>query len=561
MVSFKVPVFFLALAAQALGQGQNGDVTCSTRYSTKSVKTVTTKTSTRYTTVTHTERVPKIQTITPAQSTTITSTFYETADGGTITVVSTELSTVTTTSTSTSTVPTPAGFTPVVPMPDNGASPLIRARRHEQSKPAVHRRDASTLQVNSGDRQFIRPPFQVAVNCLSVVTRTVTKTVYTTTPYTTTAPQQTKTTTAVITSSTTVTKYPSGGSSSTVTVIVSTTLTTTETHTTTSTTTIPVSYTTVVPAARPVYEACNARNIYGGSGLRYPDRFSFSDINFDGSEGYTPYECCVRCQEAGPSCVGTLYVSGAALKPRERYRLRLLENAMTSNTGIGNDRFNAEATAWDSNPFVHEMSLEAWKAIQRYLPSLFSDSASRKPDVLEVGCGTGLLSLEVAPSANRLVAVDSAGDDREVLLEDPEDKRLPPIDLADPDGPRLKYDLITSHLVLHHITDLQSVLKTMFGCLKKGGVVALTDFEDFGPEARKFHPESKMEGVERHGIPRDWMASLMEEAGFTNVRVEVAWDHVKIVEARPGEFQGGIPSAGQGELMKFTYLICLGEKP
>ncbi|CAI4217765.1 unnamed protein product [Parascedosporium putredinis] len=113
MVSFKVPVFFLALAAQALGQGQNGDVTCSTRYSTKSVKTVTTKTSTRYTTVTHTERVPKIQTITdddndhhldqgldedcdehlkqPAQSTTITSTFYETADGGTITVCPTQL--------------------------------------------------------------------------------------------------------------------------------------------------------------------------------------------------------------------------------------------------------------------------------------------------------------------------------------------------------------------------------------------------------------------------------------------------------------------------------------
>lgn len=253
---------------------------------------------------------------------------------------------------------------------------------------------------------------------------------------------------------------------------------------------------------------------------------------------------------------------------------------MTSNTGIGNDRFNAEATAWDNNPFVHEMSLEAWKAIQRYLPSLFSDTASGKPDVLEVGCGTGLLSLEVAPSANRLVAVDSAGGmievlssklerqgsptnvlPLEVLLEDPENKRLPPINSADPDGPRLKYDLITSHLVLHHIADLKSVLKTMFGCLKKGGVVALTDFEDFGPEARKFHPESKMEGVERHGIPRDWMAGMMEEVGFTNVRVEVAWDHVKIVEAFPGEFQGGIPSAGQGELMKFTYLICLGEKP
>ena len=37
--------------------------------------------------------------------------------------------------------------------------------------------------------------------------------------------------------------------------------------------------------------------------------------------------------------------------------------------------------------------------------------------------------------------------------------------------------------------------RSMLGRLKKGGSVALTDFEEFGPAAR-------MEGVERHGIHR-----------------------------------------------------------
>lgn len=244
---------------------------------------------------------------------------------------------------------------------------------------------------------------------------------------------------------------------------------------------------------------------------------------------------------------------------------------------VGNERFNAEAAAWDSNPFVHAMSLEAWAAIRKFNPSLFSGGT--RPDVLEIGCGTGLLSLETAPAANRLVAVDAAqgmidvlssklaepGAPKNVtplaiLLEDPEDARLPPADASNPDGPRLKFDLITSHLVLHHIPDLKGILMTMLGCLKEGGTVALTDFEDFGPEAKRFHPESKMDGVERHGIPRAWMAELMRDVGFKDVRVEVGWKHEKIVERFPGEFKGAKPSQGEGELMKFSYVVCLGKR-
>lgn len=242
-------------------------------------------------------------------------------------------------------------------------------------------------------------------------------------------------------------------------------------------------------------------------------------------------------------------------------------------TDQGNERFNAEAAAWDSNPLVHILSLRAWEAIQNHVPS----SLSGRLDVLEIGCGTGLLSLQVAPAVSRLVAVDAADGMIEVLkaklkkpdmpsniiplaimLEDPEDERLPPADGAD--GKRLKFDLVLSHMVLHHIPDLKQVLTTMLGCLKEGGMVALTDFEDFGPEAKRFHPEAKMGGVERHGIRREWMAQLMKEIGFKDVKVEVAWEHEKLVEKYPGEFKSSVPAKGEGEMMKFSYLICLGKK-
>ncbi|CAG9956647.1 unnamed protein product [Clonostachys rosea f. rosea IK726] len=255
-------------------------------------------------------------------------------------------------------------------------------------------------------------------------------------------------------------------------------------------------------------------------------------------------------------------------------------SASNLELGAGNERFNAEAATWDSNPFVRARSREAWKAIQDRVPTLFGpDNAQFRPNVLEIGCGTGLLSLEVAPYANRLVAIDAAeGMIRvlssklegpstpsnirplAILLEDPEDERLPPEDEAAPHGPRLKYDLIISNLVLHHIKDIKSVLTTMFGCLKQGGVVALTDFEDFGPEAKRFHPEAKMAGVEHHGIGREWMAVMMKEVGFKDVKVEVEWEHPKLVEKFPGEFKSGKPAAGQGDLMTFTYVLCFGRR-
>ena len=78
------------------------------------------------------------------------------------------------------------------------------------------------------------------------------------------------------------------------------------------------------------------------------------------------------------------------------------------------------------------------------------------------------------------------------LLEGLEDPALPLADPLDPSGARQKYDVITLHLVLHHIPNLRGVLNVMFGCLKEGGYIALTDFENFGPEAHKFHSKARM---------------------------------------------------------------------
>lgn len=287
--------------------------------------------------------------------------------------------------------------------------------------------------------------------------------------------------------------------------------------------------------------------------------------------------------------------------------------ATATATATANNRFNAEAAAWDANPDVHRASDGALQALLATYASAHpsappsSSSSSRihltptnpQTDVLEIGCGTGLLSFRLAPYVRSILAIDAAegmiaaleaklssaststtplplgeegGRDPKpiitplcILLEDAEDPRLPPAAEDEKKGPRKKFDLITSHLVLHHIPtpSLLPLLQTMHAALKPGGEIALTDFQDFGPEARKFHPEAKMAGVERHGIDAVWFASLLQEAGFDEVEVSPRWTMEKEVERFPGEWgEDGKRPQGGDELAKmdFPFLLCRGRK-
>jgi hypothetical protein len=117
-------------------------------------------------------------------------------------------------------------------------------------------------------------------------------------------------------------------------------------------------------------------------------------------------------------------------------------------------------------------------------------------------------------------------------------------------------------LVLHHIPDHPALLRTLFGCLKSGGQLALTDYENIGPEAERFHPRGKTDGVEFHGIEASLFADQMRAAGFVDVDVRPAWTMEKAVERFPGDWDAGKPQDAESlERMAFPFLLCRGTKP
>lgn len=122
-------------------------------------------------------------------------------------------------------------------------------------------------------------------------------------------------------------------------------------------------------------------------------------------------------------------------------------------------------------------------------------------------------------------------------------------------APQYRFDLVVSHLTLHHIPSLPEIFKTMYDCLKPGGLVALTDYEDFGHEATRFHPESKRPGVERHGIQVNEAQEILLGTGFSEVKVEECFVLRKEVDAEDG-FE---KLEGTGE-MNFPFLMVYGVK-
>ncbi|KAF7556692.1 hypothetical protein G7Z17_g1196 [Cylindrodendrum hubeiense] len=325
MVTIKA-LLVLALGAANVLASSKPEVTCSTKFGTKSVKNPKTQMSTRVKTITETRKVYKSihTTITPkpktiiisltdtavvtstASTVTDTATITETkTDYETNTITSTQIDTATettiiTSTTTTTTYPAPASFTSIS---QEAGYVAKRALAIRGSKPS----NAKTIQCGKGGKPGSTYPKQYpqSVACIRNIVKTAVKTVTTTVKGRTITLQpktQFLTTTATITSTTT--EFPAEVSA---TVTESATITETSTiiETTTTTTTTVATIQTVVPTD--FYAACASDNIVttANGGKVITTIQSGGGANFEQLAGSaTAYSCCVLCMN-NSNCRGS----------------------------------------------------------------------------------------------------------------------------------------------------------------------------------------------------------------------------------------------------------------
>lgn len=204
-----------------------------------------------------------------------------------------------------------------------------------------------------------------------------------------------------------------------------------------------------------------------------------------------------------------------------------------------NTSFDLQARTWDDDPMKMTRARAVAQAIRDQLPLAPHMSA------LEYGCGTGLLSFALHDQFKHLTLADSSRGMLDVVQEKISaggfsHMRPRQLDLLTDPLPQERYDLIHSLMTLHHVSDIDAVLKGLYSLLKEPGYLCIADLDS---EDGSFHGA----GFSGHqGFDRDTLQAQARQAGFDNIRFSTVFSISKGV-------------AGGGE-KDFPVFLMLAEK-
>jgi ubiquinone/menaquinone biosynthesis C-methylase UbiE len=192
--------------------------------------------------------------------------------------------------------------------------------------------------------------------------------------------------------------------------------------------------------------------------------------------------------------------------------------------------FESVAANWDANPTRVKIARDVGDAIMHEV------ELSPQTDVLDYGCGTGLLAMQLQPHLKSVTGADSSPAMLEVLANKIAKQGLRNahtqfVDFERGAHANGQYDLIVSSMVTHHIPDTAALFKEWKRLLKPHGQIA---FADLDTEDGAFHGDNT--GVFHLGFDRGELHRLLREAGFTEVHDITATVVRKEVEGQVREF-------------------------
>lgn len=185
--------------------------------------------------------------------------------------------------------------------------------------------------------------------------------------------------------------------------------------------------------------------------------------------------------------------------------------------------FDKEAAHWDADPGRVKLAGDVAATIIKEV------NPAGDVEVLDFGCGTGLLTLKLQPLVKTITGVDSSQGMLRVLqnkieIQELKNVRTRFVDFekdAHVEGP---YNLIVSSMTLHHVPDTVALFKEWFTLLRPGGQVC---FADLDTEDGSFHGDNT--GVFHLGFDRENLRHLLHDAGFCDVRDTTAMTMIKEV--------------------------------
>jgi ubiquinone/menaquinone biosynthesis C-methylase UbiE len=178
--------------------------------------------------------------------------------------------------------------------------------------------------------------------------------------------------------------------------------------------------------------------------------------------------------------------------------------------------FDRAASSWDEEPRRVKLAGNVAAAI------IDTIHPARTMDVLDFGCGTGLITLLLQPQVKSIIGVDSSQGMLNVLEQKVREHGLENVatvfcDFERGDRPYGHFHLIVSSMTLHHVRDLLQLFQLFNELLLPGGVLCLADLD---AEDGSFHDDPT--GVHHHGFDRKRLMVLLARAGFVECSAKTA---------------------------------------
>ncbi len=171
------------------------------------------------------------------------------------------------------------------------------------------------------------------------------------------------------------------------------------------------------------------------------------------------------------------------------------------------EHFDAKAQEWDEHPGKRKVAQVFASELQKNVPLLPT------MNLLEFGCGTGLVSMELHHLVASITLLDTSAGMIEVLqkkIAHHEIGNMRPFlgDLSVIDPSKENFDLIYSNMALHHVVNTEQTLAEMVELLKPGGVLCIGDLET---EDGSFH-QNEMQV--HHGFDNQHLAAILVDFGL-----------------------------------------------
>jgi tRNA (cmo5U34)-methyltransferase len=182
--------------------------------------------------------------------------------------------------------------------------------------------------------------------------------------------------------------------------------------------------------------------------------------------------------------------------------------------------FDKVAADWDNNPVHINRSEAIAESIKNFVP------LHNNMNALEYGAGTGLLSFFLADRLKGITLMDNSKEMVSVVerkIKSSGMTKFEPLffDLEHNDYSKQKFDFIFSQMVLHHVSDVNQLIRKFYGLLNPGGYLAIADLYK---EDGSFHGEHF---TGHKGFDVENLKIMTGLAGFFNIRAEPCYTLTK----------------------------------